>query len=92
MIERETVVPAERALVSAVIYNRLEADMPLGIDATCATASAFPVRARSRRRISPAARRTTRAASRGCLDADREPRAASMWPPRTQRTSALLRP
>ena len=30
MIERETVVPAERALVSAVIYNRLDADMPLG--------------------------------------------------------------
>jgi len=34
MIERETVVPAERALVSAVIYNRLAADMPLAIDAT----------------------------------------------------------
>jgi peptidoglycan lytic transglycosylase G len=34
MIERETVVPAERALVSAVVYNRLDADMPLAIDAT----------------------------------------------------------
>jgi UPF0755 protein len=34
MIERETVVPSERALVSAVIYNRLDADMPLAIDAT----------------------------------------------------------
>jgi UPF0755 protein len=34
MIERETAVPAERALVSAVIYNRLDADMPLAIDAT----------------------------------------------------------
>jgi len=34
MIERETVVPSERALVSAVIYNRLHARMPLGIDAT----------------------------------------------------------
>ncbi|MFL5935355.1 MAG: endolytic transglycosylase MltG [Gaiellaceae bacterium] len=34
MIERETVVPAERALVAAVVYNRLDADMPLGIDAT----------------------------------------------------------
>jgi UPF0755 protein len=33
MIERETVVPSERALVSAVIYNRLDADMPLAIDA-----------------------------------------------------------
>jgi UPF0755 protein len=34
MIERETVVPVERRLVSAVIYNRLRADMPLAIDAT----------------------------------------------------------
>jgi UPF0755 protein len=34
MIEKETVVPAERKLVSAVIYNRLHAQMPLGIDAT----------------------------------------------------------
>jgi UPF0755 protein len=34
MIERETVVPAERKLVAAVIYNRLDRDMPLGIDAT----------------------------------------------------------
>ena len=34
MIERETAVPAERRLVSAVIYNRLEKNMALGIDAT----------------------------------------------------------
>jgi UPF0755 protein len=34
MIERETAVPAERRLVSAVIYNRLKNDMALGIDAT----------------------------------------------------------
>jgi cell division protein YceG involved in septum cleavage len=34
MIERETVAPEERRLVSAVIYNRLEGDMVLGIDAT----------------------------------------------------------
>jgi UPF0755 protein len=34
MIERETVVPAERRLVSAVIYNRLRKRMPLAIDAT----------------------------------------------------------
>ena len=34
MIERETAVPSERRLVSAVIYNRLDRDMPLGIDAT----------------------------------------------------------
>jgi UPF0755 protein len=34
MVERETVVPEERKLVSAVIYNRLERGMQLGIDAT----------------------------------------------------------
>jgi UPF0755 protein len=34
MVERETAVAAERRLVSAVIYNRLKADMPLAIDAT----------------------------------------------------------
>jgi UPF0755 protein len=34
MIERETAVPEERRLVSAVIYNRLDKDMVLGIDAT----------------------------------------------------------
>ena len=33
MIERETPAPEERQLVSAVIYNRLHARMPLGIDA-----------------------------------------------------------
>jgi UPF0755 protein len=34
MVERETVAPDERPLVAAVIYNRLKAGMPLGIDAT----------------------------------------------------------
>jgi len=34
MVERETVAPQERKLVAAVIYNRLEQGMPLGIDAT----------------------------------------------------------
>jgi UPF0755 protein len=34
MVEKEVVVPRERALVAAVIYNRLRAGMPLGIDAT----------------------------------------------------------
>jgi len=34
MVEKEAVVPKERPLVSAVIYNRLHAGMPLGIDAT----------------------------------------------------------
>jgi uncharacterized YceG family protein len=34
MIEKEVQAPKERSLVSAVIYNRLKARMPLGIDAT----------------------------------------------------------
>jgi UPF0755 protein len=34
MVEKEVQVPRERPLVAAVIYNRLRADMPLGIDAT----------------------------------------------------------
>ncbi len=34
MIEKEVVVPKERPLVAAVIYNRLHARIPLGIDAT----------------------------------------------------------
>jgi peptidoglycan lytic transglycosylase G len=34
MIEGEAQVPSERPLVAAVIYNRLHAHMPLGIDAT----------------------------------------------------------
>jgi uncharacterized YceG family protein len=34
MIEKEAVAPGERALVAAVIYNRLRQGMPLGIDAT----------------------------------------------------------
>jgi uncharacterized YceG family protein len=34
MIEKETIVPSERRLVAAVIYNRLRLGMPLGIDAT----------------------------------------------------------
>jgi uncharacterized YceG family protein len=33
MIEREVVVPSERPLVAAVIYNRLHRHMPIGIDA-----------------------------------------------------------
>jgi UPF0755 protein len=34
MVEEEVQIPRERALVAAVIYNRLRRDMPLGIDAT----------------------------------------------------------
>lgn len=34
MIEKEAAAPEERRLIAAVIYNRLRARMPLGIDAT----------------------------------------------------------
>ena len=34
MIEREAAYPGDRAKIAAVIYNRLHAGMPLGIDAT----------------------------------------------------------
>ena len=34
MVEGETIAPDERPKVAAVIYNRLKAGMPLGIDAT----------------------------------------------------------
>jgi UPF0755 protein len=34
MVEKETIAPDERPKVAAVIYNRLKARMPLGIDAT----------------------------------------------------------
>jgi UPF0755 protein len=34
MVEREAALPSERPLVAAVVYNRLAAGMPLGIDAT----------------------------------------------------------
>ena len=34
MIEKEAAVESERPLIAAVIYNRLHARMPLGIDAT----------------------------------------------------------
>jgi peptidoglycan lytic transglycosylase G len=34
IVEREAVVPSERKLVAAVIYNRLHARMPLGMDST----------------------------------------------------------
>ncbi len=34
MVEREALIPGDRAKIAAVIYNRLHAGIPLGIDAT----------------------------------------------------------
>src|SRR5205823_2905169 len=42
MVEKETLAPDERRLVAAVIYNRLHARMPLGIDATIRYALDIP--------------------------------------------------
>ena len=42
MIEKEVIAPKERKLVSAVIYNRLRARIPLGIDATIRYALKVP--------------------------------------------------
>lgn len=42
MVEREVQAPEERALVSAVVYNRLHAGMPLGLDATLRYGLAIP--------------------------------------------------
>jgi UPF0755 protein len=42
MIEKEVIAPDERALVAAVIYNRLHARMVLGIDATIRYALKVP--------------------------------------------------
>jgi UPF0755 protein len=42
MIEKEVIVPGERRLVAAVIYNRLHDRMPLGIDATLRYGLAIP--------------------------------------------------
>jgi UPF0755 protein len=42
MIEKEAVVDSERPLIAAVIYNRLHAHIPLGIDATIRYALGVP--------------------------------------------------
>jgi uncharacterized YceG family protein len=42
MVEAEVLAPEERAKVAAVIYNRLHARMPLGIDATIRYALGIP--------------------------------------------------
>jgi peptidoglycan lytic transglycosylase G len=42
MIEKEAVVESERPLIAAVIYNRLHARIPLGIDATIRYALGVP--------------------------------------------------
>jgi UPF0755 protein len=64
MIEREVQVPKERALVSAVIYNRLKQGMTLSIDATIRYYSTTG-RGRSSSPSWTRTSRTTRAFNRG---------------------------
>ena len=64
MIEREAAYPGDRAKIAAVIYNRLHADMPLGIDATIQYARRL-VGAAQRRAICASRAATTRARTAG---------------------------
>ena len=75
MIEKETAAPDERRLVSAVIYNRLHARMPLGIDATIRYGLDIPP-TRSLRRVAAGQRQPVQhaQAARAAADADRESR------------------
>ena len=94
MIEREVQVARERRLVAAVIYNRLKAGQPLGIDATIRyatgnwTAAAEAERAGDRLRLQHAHPR------RASAGPDREPRArvaAGGSPPGPRRLPLLRR-
>ena len=74
MIEREVVVPTERRLVAAVIYNRLHLRMPLGIDATLRYGLHIPPTksiTKARPRLALALQHAQ--AARAAADADREP-------------------
>jgi UPF0755 protein len=77
MIDKEVMVPSERPLVAAVIYNRLHRGMPLGIDATT-DSSSTTTRAPSR---SPAAVTVALQHPHPCgpaADADRQPGLAAI--------------
>ena len=96
MIEKETAVPRERRLVSAVIYNRLRNRMRLGIDATIrygldipGTESLTKAALRSKSRVQHPH------PHRPAPDADRESRsrlAPRRRQPRPGRRLPLLRP
>ena len=75
MVEGEAQVPSERPLVAAVIYNRLHAHMPLGIDATLRYGLHVPPTqslTQSRARDNPTPY-NTRHARRPAADADQQP-------------------
>ena len=80
MIEREAQLPSDRAKVAAVIYNRLKAGIPLGIDATIyyavESAKNIPTYTKRTDRIAAACRLAVQHAhsQRAAADADLEPR------------------
>ena len=75
MVEKETIAPDERPKVAAVIYNRLKARMPLGIDATIRYGLDVP-RNRAAARVAARERQPVQHAQphRTAADADRKPR------------------
>ena len=74
MIEKEALAPEERALVAAVIYNRLHARMPLGIDATLRYGLHIPPTQAIRAVAAPERQRVQHAPPpRAPADADRQP-------------------
>ena len=76
MIEKETAVPRERRLVSAVIYNRLRNRMPLGIDATVRYGLDIPgTESLTKQALRSNSPYNTRLRTGAPADADREP-----WP------------
>ena len=89
MVEGEAQVPSERPLVAAVIYNRLHAHMPLGIDATIRYGLHVPPTeslTQSRARSDPT--RTTRGVHTACRRRRSTiPGIAAMRRPRTRRRS-----
>ena len=74
MIEKETAVPRERRLVSAVIYNRLRNRMPLGIDATVRYGLDIPgTESLTKQALRSNSPYNTRLRTGASADADREP-------------------
>ena len=75
MVEKETLAPDERPLVAAVIYNRLHARMPLGIDATLRYGLHIPpTQSILQSQLDSDNPYNSRKRRRPAADADREPR------------------
>ncbi len=88
MIEREIVVPEERELAASVIYNRLDAGNPLGIDATIRFEDQNYDEPLRRVAAEQPTRRTTRGSTPGC----RRVRSATPASPRWRRPPTRPRP